>query len=95
MPQDLPVYSRCAYVSSKLTYGDDINISAARTQQRDPMSGLEFCESIQPTLLDSEARTEMGIVDDINSEGDTASVARNVRSIIDSYPSTGFLLNII
>ena len=57
------------------------------------MSGLEFCESIQPTLLAHVARTIMGFVDDIDSEGEVSHVARDVRAIIDSNASTGLTLN--
>ena len=57
------------------------------------MSGLEFCESIQPTLLEYEARTIMGFVDDIDSEGEVWHVARDVQAIIDSNASTGLTLN--
>ena len=39
-----------------LIYGDDIIISAEGTQQDDPLSGLEFCEFIQPTVLETEVR---------------------------------------
>ena len=58
-----------------LIYGDDIIISAEVSQQGDPLSGLEFCESIQPSLLETEARTAMAFVNDINLEGEMCSVA--------------------
>ena len=42
-----------------LIYDHDIIISAQGSQQGDPLSGLDFCESIQPTLLETEVRTTM------------------------------------
>ena len=60
-----------------LLYGDDIIISAEGSQQDDPLSGLEFCEYIQSTLLQTEARTTMVLVDDINLEGELSSVVRD------------------
>ena len=77
-----------------LIYGDDIIIiSAEGSQQGDPLSGLEFCESIQPTLLETEVRITMGFVDDINLEDELSSFARDVQAIIDSNPTTGLVLN--
>ena len=83
------------YCNPMLIYGKDIIISVEGFQQGDPLSGLEFCESIQPTLLETEAQTTIGYVDDINLEGELSSVARNVQAIIDSNPSTGFVLTAI
>ena len=65
-----------------MTYGDDIVVSAEGSQQGDPLSGPEFCDSMQPTLLEHEARTIMGFVDDIDSEGEVSHVARDVPAII-------------
>ena len=76
-----------------LIYGDDIIISAEGSQQGDLLNGLEFCESIQPTLLETEVRTTMGFVDDINLEGELSSVARDVQAIIDSIPTSGLVFN--
>ena len=72
-----------------LIYGDDIIISAEGSQQGDPFNGLEFCESIQPTLLETEVGTTMGFVDDINLEGELSNIARDVQVIIDSNTTTG------
>ena len=66
-------------------------ISAKGSQQGDPLDGLEFCESIQPTLLEWEARTTMG--HDINLKGEVFSVAREVQAMIDYNTTTGFALN--
>ena len=76
-----------------LIYGDDIIISVEGFQPADPLSGLEFCEYIQPPLLETEARTTMNFVVDINLEGELSGVARDVQAIIDSNSSTGLVLN--
>ena len=76
-----------------LINGDDIIISAEGSQQGDPLNELEFCESIQPTLFETEVRTAMGFVDDINLEGELSSVVRDVQVIINSNPTTGLVLN--
>ena len=68
-------------------------ISAEGSQQGHPLSGLEFCESVHPTLLEMEVRTTIGFVDDINLEGELSSVAKDVQAIIDSNPMTGLVLN--
>ena len=44
-----------------LIYGNDIIISAQGSQQGDPLSGLEFCESIQPTILETEVPKAVNI----------------------------------
>ena len=36
----------------KLIYGDNAIISVEGSQQGDSLSGLEFCESVQPILLE-------------------------------------------
>ena len=76
-----------------LIQSDDIIISAEGSQQGDPLSGLEFCEFIQPTLSETEVRTAMGFVDHINLEGELSSVAREVQAIIDSNSTTALVLN--
>ena len=62
----------------QLIYGDNVIISAEDSQQGDHLSGLKFCESVQPILLEREAQTTMEFVDDIDLEGDLSSVARDV-----------------
>ena len=98
MTEKIPELYRFVYdsleSSTYLTYGDDIVISAEGSQQGEILRGLEFCESIQPTPLEYEARTIMGFVDDIDSEGEVVHVARDVQTIIDSNASTGLTLNL-
>ena len=62
-----------------LIYGDDIIISAEGSQKGDPLSGLKFRQSIQPTLLETKLRITMGFVDDINLEGELSSVTETFR----------------
>ena len=70
----------------QLIYGENIIISAEGSQQGDPLSILQFCESIQSTLTEREARTKLGFVDDIDLEREVACVARDVQVIMDSQP---------
>ena len=74
----------------QLIFVENIIISAEGSQQGDPLSGLQFCESIQPTLTEREAQTTLGFVDDINLEGEVSRVARDVQTIVDSRPQTVF-----
>ena len=52
----------------QLIFGENIIISAEGSQQGDPLSGLQFCEPIQSTPTEREARTNLGFVDDIDLE---------------------------
>ena len=72
----------------------NVIISAEGSQQGDPHSDLQFCESIHPTLIEREAQTTLRFVDDIDLEGMVSRVARDVQTIVDSRPQTGLLLNI-
>ena len=56
----------------QLIIGENIIISAEGLQQGDPLSELQFCESIQSMLTEREARTKLGFVDDIDLEGEVA-----------------------
>ena len=78
----------------QLIFDEKINISAEGCQQGDPLSGVQFCESIQPTLTEREAQPTLGFVDDIDMEVEVSRVARDVQTIVDSRPQTGLLLNI-
>ena len=49
-----------------LIYGNYIIESAKGSQQGDPLSGLEFCETVHPTLSQGSSRTKLGSVDDFN-----------------------------
>ena len=64
----------------QLIFCENIIILAEGSQQGDPLSGLQFCASIQPTLTESEAQTTLGFVDDIDLEGEVSRVARDVHN---------------
>ena len=78
----------------QLIFGENIIISAEDSQQGDPLSGLQLCESIQPILTKRKAQKTLGFVDDIDLEGEVSRVARDVQTIVDTRPQTGLLLNI-
>ena len=68
----------------KLIYVTYIIESAEGSQQGDPLSGLEFCETVNPTLSAGSSRTKLGIVDDFNLEGKVFNAAKDVQRIIDA-----------
>ena len=67
-----------------LIFGENIIISVEGSQQGDSLSGLQFCESVQPTLTEREAQTTFWFDDDIDLEGEVSRVARDVQTIFDS-----------
>ena len=71
--------------SLKLTYGNETIISDEGSQQGDPLSSLEYCDTAQPTLLATTSRTKLRFVDDTNLEGKISQVANDVQHIIDSH----------
>ena len=79
--------------SSKLIYGTCIIESAEGSQQGDPLSGLEFCETVHPTLSEGSSRINLGFVDDFNLEGRVSNVAKDFQRIIDAQATTGLVLN--
>ena len=76
-----------------LTYGTEFIKSKVGSQQGDPLSSLEYYDAVQPTLLETNLWTKLGYVDDINFEGKIATVAEDVQIIIDSFRTTGLVLN--
>ena len=95
MPKLYQIVKESLDCNPMLIYGDDIIISAEGSQHGDPLTGLESCEFIQLTLLETAVRTTMGFVDDINLEGELSSVARDIQAIIDSNPTTRLVLKAI
>ena len=79
--------------SPQLSYGNDIIASAEGYQQGDSLSNVEYCDVVQPTLMETTSRTKLGYVDDTNLEGRISAVANDVQHIIDSFPTTGLILN--
>ena len=78
---------------SKLTYGTYIIESAEGSQQGDPLSGLQFCETVHPTLSGGTARIKLGFVDDFNLEGKFSDAEKDVQIIIEAQAATGLVLN--
>ena len=76
-----------------LTYGTEIIKSKKGSQQGDPLSSLEYCDVVQPSLLETNSRTKLGYVDDTNLEGKITTVAKDVQIIIDFFLTTGLVLN--
>ena len=47
----------------KLTFVPYILLSRGRSQQGDPLSGLEFCDTVQPILAESQSKMKLGYMD--------------------------------
>ena len=80
--------------SPKLIYNTYTIESAEGSQQGDPLSGLEFCEAVHPTLSEGSARTKLGYVNDFNLKGKISKVAQDVQRIVDTQAKTGLVLNL-
>ena len=76
-----------------LTYGTEIIKAKEGSQQGDPLSSLEYCDAVQPTLLETNSRSKLGYVDDTNLEGKIVTDVEDVQIIIDSFSTTGLVLN--
>ena len=76
----------------KPTSGTYIIESAEGSQQGDPLSGLQFCETVHPTLSGETARTKLGFVDDFNLQGKMSDAAKDVQTIIEAQAATGLVL---
>ena len=76
-----------------LIYGAEINKSNEGSHQSGPFSSLEYCDAVQPTLLETNSRTNLGYVVDINLEGKIATVAQDVQIIIYSFPTSCLVIN--
>ena len=76
-----------------LTFGDQAIPSREGSQQGDPLSGLEFCESIQPVINKLDSDLEIGFMDDLSLSSDLPTLAKDVKTIIDSEPVIGLRLN--
>ena len=62
------------------------------SQQGDPSSPLEFCESIQPVINQWDCDLEIDLTDNLSLSADLQTFARDVTTIIESESSTGFKL---
>ena len=70
---------------AKLVFVEHIVLSHEGSQQGDPLSAVEFCDAIDPTLLSCDARTKLGYMDDVKLEGQVQIVAADVQTIIVAY----------
>ena len=52
--------------SSKVIYNTYTIESTEESHQGNPLSALDFCEAVHPTLSEGSARTKLGYVDDFN-----------------------------
>ena len=76
-----------------LVYGSHTIPSREGPQQGDPLSSLEFCESIQPILNELDSDLEIGFIDDLFMSSDLLTLAKDVETIINAETSTELKLN--
>ena len=76
-----------------LVYGSHTIPSREGPQQSDPLSSLEFCESIQPILNELDSDLEIGFIDDLSMSSDLLKLAKDFETIIKAETSTGLKLN--
>jgi len=77
----------------KLVYGNHIILSREGNQQGDPLSSLEFCDALQPTLSSLKSDIRLGFMDDVTLHGKVDVVAADVETINAASGVTGLVLN--
>ena len=80
--------------NNNLIYNTYTIESAEGSQQGDPLSGLEFCEAVHPTLSELSARTKLSYVDAFILEGKISNVAQDVQRIVDTQAKTDLVVNL-
>lgn len=80
--------------NSQLSFNNHIVLSSEGAQQGDPLGSLEFCESIQDTLLQTISDVTLAYIDDVNLEGEVREVATKIQMIMDAESTTGLQLNL-
>ena len=97
VPRNMPELYRFTLATyscePSLTFGDQVIPSREGSQQGDPLSALKFCESIQPVINELDSDLEIGFMDDLSLSSDLPTLAKDVKTIIDSEPVTGLRLN--
>ena len=78
---------------TKLTYVPYIILSREGSQQGDPLSSLEFCETVHPILAESQLKLKLGYMNDFKLGGRIEAVASAVQRIIDAEKKIGLRLN--
>ena len=53
---------------AKLVFGEHIVLLREGSQQGEPLSAVEYCDPIHPTLLSCDARTKLGYMNDVISK---------------------------
>ena len=94
MPELYKFVWHLIHAKLKLMFGKHIVQSREGFQQGEtPLSAVEFCDAIHPTLQKCEATTKLGYMDDVKLEGQVQIVASDVQAVIDAYSETGLRLN--
>ena len=90
------IYFSCnlAFIESFLKFGKRLISSQVGVQQGDPLDPLIFCLKIHPTQLSLNSEFLVGYMDDITTGGAEASVASDIKVIIDDGNAKGIHLNV-
>ena len=75
---------------TELVFVEHIVPSREGSQQGEPLSAVEICDAIHPTLHKCEARTKLEYMDNAKL---VQVVASDVQAILDTYSETGLRLN--
>ena len=67
----------------KLTFGPYIILSREGSQQGDPLSGLEFFDTVHPIIAESQSKLKLGYMDDFKLGARIQVVASDIERIID------------
>ena len=78
---------------SKLAFGPSIILFRKGSQQGDPLSAVEYCDTAQPTLLKSKSETKLSYMNDLKLKGKIHVVASDIDMIVADAARTGLQIN--
>ena len=76
-----------------LVFGDQLIPSREGSHQGEPLSALEFGESIQTVINELVSDLGKSVMDDLSLSADLQTLAKDVTTIIDLESSTGLKIN--
>ena len=78
----VPIHTRHLSVRLDSRLGSHTIPFRVGPQQGDPLSSLEFCESIQTILSELDSDLEIGFIDDLSMSSDLLTLAKDVETIV-------------
>ena len=88
--ENTPELYKFVLATHKLSLGLYIILSREWSQHGDPLSGLEFCDTVHPIHAESQSKMKLGYMDDFKLGGRIA--ASDVQRIIDVEKKIGLRL---